>query len=242
RDFGSRLVRFSSDLVFDGCGDGGYVESAPVSPVTIYGQTMAEAEQIILEGLPSALVLRIPLPMGHSFNGHAGALDWIGSRFRKKLPATLYYDEVRSNIYIQDIIKVVEYLLDTSCSGLFHLGGPQALSLYQIAQIINRLGGFTADFLKGCFRNEAAPIPPRAGNVSMDCSKLYRLLPPNMIRPWPLNPKHLPGHATWHHKHKPEYSSRFMLQHLFGYDLEDEHHHPVHYLPQHILNRHNEVN
>ncbi|MCP4716421.1 MAG: sugar nucleotide-binding protein, partial [Deltaproteobacteria bacterium] len=47
RDFGSRLVRFSSDLVFDGCGDGGYVESAPVSPVTIYGQTMAEAEQII---------------------------------------------------------------------------------------------------------------------------------------------------------------------------------------------------
>src|SRR5262249_21029875 len=38
----------------------------------------------------SATILRISLPMGISFNGHAGAIDWIQSRFKKNKPATLY--------------------------------------------------------------------------------------------------------------------------------------------------------
>ncbi len=37
--------------------------------------------------------------MGVSFNGHAGAIDWIGSRFKKGKPATLYFDEIRTPSY-----------------------------------------------------------------------------------------------------------------------------------------------
>ena len=57
---------------------------------------MWEAEQLISNVRPEACILRISLPMGISFNGHAGAIDWIQSRFQKLKPATLYYDEVRT--------------------------------------------------------------------------------------------------------------------------------------------------
>ena len=41
--------------------------------------------------------------MGRSFNRHAGAIDWIQSRFRNRRPATLYFDEVRSCTYTDDL-------------------------------------------------------------------------------------------------------------------------------------------
>ena len=37
------------------------------------------------------------------------------------------------------------------------------MTLYQIAQIVNRVGGYDPHLLKGCPRIEAGPMPPRAG-------------------------------------------------------------------------------
>ncbi len=85
----TRFVHLSVDLVFSGTAGGGHVEDDPPDPVTVYGKTMLAAEQLITRDRPQACILRISLPMGISFSGHAGAIDWIQSRFRKSKPATL---------------------------------------------------------------------------------------------------------------------------------------------------------
>src|SRR3982074_2725454 len=103
---------------------------------------MAEGEKLILGESPSSATLRISLPMGPSFNRHAGAIDWIQSRFRNGRPATLYFDEVRSCAYTDDLNGIFERFLTGTQQGTYHLGGPRALTLYQIAQIVNRVGGY----------------------------------------------------------------------------------------------------
>ena len=46
------------------------------------------------------VVLPNPAPKNlHWMPGHAGAIDWIQSRFKKGRPATLYFDEVRTPTY-----------------------------------------------------------------------------------------------------------------------------------------------
>ena len=152
----------SIDLVFSGTNGGGHVERDPTDPVTVYGKTMAAAERLILAAEPRAAILRISLPMGVSFNGHAGAIDWIQSRFKKHKPATLYFDEVRTPTYTDCLNEVCAAVLAGSQAGLYHAGGPRRLSLYQIAQVINRIGGYDPNLLRGCPRIEAGPIPPRA--------------------------------------------------------------------------------
>src|SRR5262249_47188160 len=142
RKLGARLVHLSSDLVYSGSGAGNYVETDPTDPVTVYGKTMVQAEEMITDAIPETSILRISLPMGPSFNRHAGAIDWIQSRFRAGRPATLYFDEIRSCTYCDDLNAVFEWFLSNDVPGLFHLGGPRAIALYQIAQVVNRVGGY----------------------------------------------------------------------------------------------------
>lgn len=193
-----RLVHLSIDLVYSGTRGGNHVEEDHTDPVTVYGKTMAEAEQILQRRRPDACQLRISLPMGVSFNGHAGAIDWIQSRFKQSKPATLYYDEIRTPAYTDCLNRLFRRVLASDLAGIYHAGGPRRLSLYQIAQIVNRVGGYDPGLLRGCPRIEAGPIPPRAGDVSMDSSKLKRDLGYDPFDPWPLCDEHVPSDRDWH--------------------------------------------
>jgi dTDP-4-dehydrorhamnose reductase len=197
--WGARLVHLSCDLVFsgkDGCG--GYVESDPTDPVTVYGKTMAAGEKAIAATDPSACILRISLPMGISLSGHAGAIDWIASRFKKSRHATLYFDEIRTPTYTDCLNALCERLLGNSLRGVYHAGARRRLSLYQIGQIINRVGDYDPDCLMGIPRREAGPIPPRAGNVAMNCDKLVAALGADPFDPWPHDESLVPAHPDWH--------------------------------------------
>jgi dTDP-4-dehydrorhamnose reductase len=217
REYGARLVHLSSDLVFSGVGRGGYVETDPVDPVTVYGKTMVQGEDAVLSRDPAAAVLRISLPMGPSFNGHAGAIDWIQSRFRAGRPATLYFDEVRSPTYCDDLNRVFAAFLAHADAGVYHLGGPRPLTLNQIGQIVNKGGGYEAALLRGCLRHEAGPIPPRAGNVTMNSRKLIELLGGNPFHPWPLHSELLPTDGHWHPRRPAGWqgSQAFLEEQLF---------------------------
>lgn len=194
----TRLVHLSIDLVFSGTRGGGHVEEDETDPVTVYGKTMAEAEGIV-RARSRAAILRISLPMGVSFNGHAGAIDWIQSRFKKGKPATLYYDELRTPTYTDCLNPLLATVLARrQITGLYHAGGPRRLSLFQIAQVVNRVGGYEAHLLHGCPRIDAGPLPPRAGDVTMDSSKLARALGYDPFDPWPLDEDHVPTHRDWH--------------------------------------------
>lgn len=208
----TRLVHLSIDLVFSGTAAGDHVEEDPTDPVTVYGKTMLQAERLILHERPGACVLRISLPMGISFNGHAGAIDWIQSRFKKSKPATLYFDEIRTPAYTDCLNRTVEAVLASDLAGLYHAGGPRRLSLYEIAQVVNRVGGYDPSLLHGCYRGEAGPIPPRAGDVSMDSSKLARALGYLPFDPWPYNNAHVPSDRDWHYQRSgPERGSSELL-------------------------------
>lgn len=209
-----RLVHLSIDLVYSGARADSlppYVESDPTDPVTVYGKTMVAAEQLIRDWMPRACMLRISLPMGVSFNGHAGAIDWIQSRFKHGRPATLYFDEVRTPAYTDCLNRLYERVLASDLTGLYHAGGPRALSLYEIAQIVNRVGGYDPNLLKGCPRIDAGPIPPRAGDVTMNSTALTETLGHDALDAWPYDETLIPTHREWHYERDVFPGSRELL-------------------------------
>ena len=157
--------------------------------------------------------------------------DW--RIFRKAKPATLYFDEVRNNLYVQDLAKVIAHFLGNGERGIWHVGGPRPLSLYRIAQAINTLGNYPPELLMGCPRAAAGPMPPRAGDVTMDTSKLTALLPQGTIRPWPAQEAHVPTDRDWHTRREAPYPAGAIARHLYGdgNPESDAWDHPINLVP-----------
>jgi dTDP-4-dehydrorhamnose reductase len=149
--------------------------------------------------------------MGKSASGHAGAIDWIQSRFKKGRPATLYFDEIRTPTYCDCLHAVYEKLLASNHAGIYHAGGPRRLSLYEIAQVVNRVGGYDPKLLMGCPRIQAGPIPPRAGNVALDSKRLVEVIGEPLFDPWPLDEELVPTNQQWHFERGPERGSPQLL-------------------------------
>jgi dTDP-4-dehydrorhamnose reductase len=72
------------------------------------------------------------------------------------------------------------------------------LSLFEIAQIVNLVGGYDPACLIGCPRIDAGPMPPRAGDVSLDSSRLQTALGFVPFDPWPLQDMYVPVNRSWH--------------------------------------------
>lgn len=193
-----RLVHLSVDMVNGGRPGGGYRDDETPTPVNVYGQTMAAAEVEVADIDPFAVILRISMPMGVSFNWHAGAIDWIAMRYRAEKPATLFYDEVRTPTYVDEMARVYRWFLASDYVGVLNCGGPRQVSLYEMAQIINWTGGFTRDLLYGQYAEEYCPVPPRVSNCGMDSSKLASVLGFVPFSPWPDFSVFWPTDREWH--------------------------------------------
>ncbi len=210
RRFAIRLVHLSVDMVYGGRPGGDYREEEPPTPVNVYGQTMVQGEERLREEDPYAVTLRISMPMGLSFNGHAGAIDWIASRFKKNRHATLYYDEVRTPTYCDCLSRVCRAFLANSYAGLLHAGGTRQVSLYQMAQIVNRTGGYPPELLYGLMKAEACPVPPRVSNCSLNSEKIARVLGYEPFDPWPFDGALMPADRLWHYLPLAEGATGYM--------------------------------
>jgi dTDP-4-dehydrorhamnose reductase len=65
RELGARLVHFSTNYVFDGTAAGAYSEADEPRPLNAYGRSKLKGELLVLEELPTALVIRSSGLFGH---------------------------------------------------------------------------------------------------------------------------------------------------------------------------------
>ena len=179
-----KIVYMSSDLVFSGENSppSGYDEDCLPDPLSVAGSTIAAAE-LEIKRCAQHLILRLGLPIGRSVTGTKGACDFIENRLRKKLPITLFHDEWRSCILCDDIARATMELIKLDIFGLYHLGGPQKASLYEIGEWIRQKNNYDQEYLKGIMRVEEKIGPPRMGDVSLNSSKVQKVLSFQLANP-----------------------------------------------------------
>lgn len=171
----ANIIYLSSDLVFSGNNppENGYTEDCATDPVSVVGKTIFQSEQEIRKSKRWCIV-RLGLPIGESITKTKGAVDWIEGRFKRKLPVTLFYDECRSCILCDDISEIIFLIIQKEICGLYHLGGKDVLSLFDIGELVLKNGNYSPDLLKSISRFEEKNGPPRIGNVALNSQKLMR--------------------------------------------------------------------
>ena len=167
------FVFLSSGEIFDGQ-VGWYRETDHANPINVYGQTKLEAEHRVLQN-PRHTVVRIVLTAGTSLNGNRSFVEDMCRTAKSRKQMTLYRDEYRCPLPAGVIARATWELVQKNISGLYHLGGRERLSRWEIGQaLLARYPELGEHLIEGSSANHTgAPRPP---DLSLNCDKLQALL------------------------------------------------------------------
>lgn len=171
-----RLVHVSTDLVFSGeAHEGRYREDDPVGPLHVYGRTKARSETEVLAACPRALVVRLPLLAGDSRGTGAGASDSLLGAARAGRVSSLFVDEWRTPLDVDDAARGLLELAEQPVHGLLHLVGPWRLSRFELGHRVLSAAGFSEaearERIRPVTHDELDLVPPRPRDVSLDGSR-----------------------------------------------------------------------
>jgi len=167
------FIFLSSGEVFDGR-TGWYGETDEPNPINVYGQTKLEAEQAVLQN-SGHTVVRIVLTAGTSETGHRSFVEDMCRTAKAGKDVTLYADEFRCPLPAGVIARVVWELVDRKQSGLYHLGGSERLSRWDIGEtLLPWCPELKGHLMKGSARNHIGS--PRPADLSLRYDKIQGLL------------------------------------------------------------------
>jgi dTDP-4-dehydrorhamnose reductase len=170
---GIPFVFLSSGEVFDGKA-GWYRETDDPNPINVYGHTKLEAEQRVLQN-PKHTVVRIVLTAGIALNGDRSFVEDMNRSARSGKAMTLYGDEFRCPLPAGVIARAIWELLNREATGLYHLGGRDRLSRWEIGQALlawyPQLQGY---LIEGSSSGHTGA--PRPLDLSLNCDRLQALL------------------------------------------------------------------
>lgn len=167
------VIFFSSDLVFDGQ-EGNYDESAAAHPLSIYAETKAVAEQLILAN-PKHTVIRTSLNGGTSPAGDRAFNEELRRSWQAGQTVRLFADEFRSPIPAVVTARAVWELIQKAPTGLYHVAGRERLSRWQIGQLIAARWPQLNPRLEPASLKDY-PGPPRSPDTSLNCEKAQKFL------------------------------------------------------------------
>jgi len=138
RQVGSRLIFLSTDYVFDGQGTEPYPADHPRSPISVYGETKARAEERLLELLPDVCIARTSWLFGH---GGKCFPDTILRLAATRPEIAVVNDQRGSPTYTPDLARALVALCRKSARGIVHLTNSGDCTWYEFAKEILRIAG-----------------------------------------------------------------------------------------------------
>jgi dTDP-4-dehydrorhamnose reductase len=114
-------------------------------------------------------VARVALVTGRGF-ARPSSSEAIAWALREGRPLNLFRDQFRTPVDVGSVAAAVEQMLVRSAHGLFHVGGAQRLSRYELGLRVARVLGLPEDLIEPVSQ-KLQPGAPRPADVSMDSTR-----------------------------------------------------------------------
>jgi dTDP-4-dehydrorhamnose reductase len=144
--YGIKLLTFSSDMVFDGKKNDYYLENDRVSPLNIYGQSKALAEQCVLRNDASALIVRTGALF--SAKDEQNYVVNVLNKLKARQTVIAEHDLFFSPTYIPDLVHTSLNLLIDDEAGIWHLANSGNISRAMLAMELAKRGGHNVNLVE----------------------------------------------------------------------------------------------
>jgi dTDP-4-dehydrorhamnose reductase len=157
----------STDFVFDG-EQGNYSETDTPNPLSIYGNSKWLAEQALINsGYTHWAIARtiIVYGVGYSLN-KSNIFSWLINELTQGKEVSLITDHFRAPTWAEDLAAGCLAIAKNDHTGIYHLCGPETLSIFDLGIRVARFLGVPETLIKASDSNalnQAAARPPRTG-------------------------------------------------------------------------------
>jgi len=127
-----KLVHLSTDYIFDG-EKGPYSEDDPPHPMSFYGKTKLESENVIRQSGIDFLIVRTNVLYGFGEGVKKNFLLWLLEKLSAGEKIKIVTDQFNNPTLADNLSACILELVGTNLSGIFHIGGAEYLSRYDFA-------------------------------------------------------------------------------------------------------------
>lgn len=157
----------STDFVFDGA-KGNYVETDPVGPLSIYAQSKVDAELILqMDEVSNWSVVRTIIVYGDGNNlSRSNIILWAKEALKEGKELSIVDDQFRAPTWADDLAWACLEICRRDKKGIFHISGPETMSIFNIVERIANHFGLSTDNIKRSSStnlNQPAKRPPKTG-------------------------------------------------------------------------------
>ncbi len=170
------FVFLSTDLVFDG-GKGNYNESDIARPIIEYGRLKLEAERMIMEQRQFAKwsVLRCSLMYANGMPWTNGFPQFAVEALKRDQSPTLFLDQFRTPIFVEDIAVAVEKIVQDRVFGeLFHVAGAEAMNRVEFVQRYCSMANIPVSNVRPLCMRDVPNYTTRVRDVTLNAEKLMK--------------------------------------------------------------------
>ncbi len=128
----SFFIFISTDFIFDGK-KGMYIEEDEPGPVNFYGKTKVEAEEAVKEYEYDWAIVRTILVYGKPQSGKDNILTVVKKKLEKGEEYKVVNDQLRTPSYVEDLASGIISVIERKATGIYHIGGADVLTPYQMA-------------------------------------------------------------------------------------------------------------
>jgi dTDP-4-dehydrorhamnose reductase len=143
RQFDARFVHFSTDYVFDGTAGRAYTEEDATHPLGAYAVSKLAGELYAQAYLDHPLIIRTSGVFGPGglMTARSNFIELMLRLAANQQPIRVVDDHVASPTYAPLLAARSADLLDRGLTGVFHVGGGEAISWFDYASMIFRIAG-----------------------------------------------------------------------------------------------------
>ncbi len=173
-EFGTVLIQISTDFVFAGTGNQPLLETDPAEPISVYGLTKLEGEQVIAPLTDRYFILRTSWLYSEFASNFVKTMLKLG---RERDELRVIWDQVGTPCYAIDLAGCILTIIETqhTAYGIYHYSNEGVTSWYDFATAIFELSGLPTRTVP----IRTAEYPTRATRPAysvMDKTKVKRTL------------------------------------------------------------------
>ena len=175
---GSHMIHVSTEYVFDG-NAGPYQENDTPNPISYYGQTKHESEELVLKENENFCVVRASLLYGWSQNKQNLA-TMIISELRNNRQVKLINNLQVSPSYTDNVAEMMLELAQMKISGIFNVANSSIITRYDFGMLLSEVFELDKSLIKSISVEDfhwKVPRPHKSGLLIEKISKVLRKKP-----------------------------------------------------------------